>query len=52
MSRKIKDLFNQEEWIELTLNNCLYQVKIYQEQLERLDPKQVSEDEYNKFKSY
>lgn len=53
MNNKIKNLFNQEEWIVLTLSNCAHQVNLYLKQLKKLKqehPEEIDEQEFNRFK--
>lgn len=53
MNQKIKNLFNQEEWIILTLNNCAHQVNLYLEQLQKLKaqyPDKIDPETFKRFK--
>lgn len=53
MNKKIKNLFNQEEWIILNISNCAHQVNVYLNQLKKLKqakPDKIDEQEFIRFK--
>ena len=52
MNKKIKNLFEQEEWIVLNLSNCAHQVNLYLAQLRTLKEEHAAEMDKQEFKRF